>query len=102
MLGADEPYSTVPYFFSVLAEWGEVESVGPVSEWDEEVVRGSYDDGSFTTWFIKDGKLNAALTWGRSDDLDHARRMIENPEPLSDAQRAVLRDVDADLGRIGA
>jgi len=101
MLGADEAYAVVPYFYSVLSDWGELESVGPIAQWDEEIVRGSYDAGSFTTWYLQDGVVKAALTWGRSDDLDHARRMIEHPAKLDTAQREALRDVDSDLALVG-
>ena len=41
MLGADVPHEVVPYFFSVLGDWGELEYVGPAYEWDEEIIRGS-------------------------------------------------------------
>ena len=41
MLGKDVPHEEVPYFYSVLADWGELEYVGPAYEWDEEIVRGS-------------------------------------------------------------
>ena len=29
MLGGDVPHEVVPYFYSVLADWGELEYVGP-------------------------------------------------------------------------
>jgi len=35
MLGKDVPHAEVPYFFSVLGNWGELEYVGPAHEWDE-------------------------------------------------------------------
>ena len=76
MLGSDVAHTEVPYFFSVLADWGELEYVGPAYEWDEEIVRGSLDDGKFTNWYLKDGVVKAALTFGRSDDLDAARELI--------------------------
>ncbi len=41
MLGGNTPHEVVPYFYSVLADWGELEYVGPAYEWDEEIVRGS-------------------------------------------------------------
>ncbi len=43
MLGRDVPHTVVPYFFSVLANLGELEYVGPAASWDEEIVRGSLD-----------------------------------------------------------
>jgi 3-phenylpropionate/trans-cinnamate dioxygenase ferredoxin reductase subunit len=101
MLGKDVPHEVVPYFYSVLADWGELEYVGPAAEWDEEIVRGSLADGSFTNWYLKDGVVKAALTWGRSDDLDAARRLIVDGVVLDQAQRAALGAVDADLELLG-
>jgi 3-phenylpropionate/trans-cinnamate dioxygenase ferredoxin reductase subunit len=100
MLGKDLPHAEVPYFFSVLADWGELEYVGPAYEWDEEIVRGSLDDGNFTFWYLQDGVVRAALTFGRSEDLDHARRLIADGVQLGD-QRSALGDVDADLSTLG-
>ena len=59
MLGRDVPHDVVPYFYSVLADWGELEYVGPAYEWDEEIVRGSFEDGAFTNWYLKDGVVRA-------------------------------------------
>jgi 3-phenylpropionate/trans-cinnamate dioxygenase ferredoxin reductase component len=94
MLGRDVPHEEAPYFFSVLANLGELEYVGPASEWDEEIVRGSFDEGSFTDWYLKDGRMVAALTVGRPDDLDIARRLLAEKPVLDDAQRAALAELD--------
>jgi 3-phenylpropionate/trans-cinnamate dioxygenase ferredoxin reductase subunit len=101
MLGRDIPHETVPYFYSVLGDWGELEYVGPAREWDEEIVRGSMVDGSFTNWYLRDGRLVAALTFGRSEELDHARRLLVERAELDVAARAGLGDLDADLGSVG-
>jgi 3-phenylpropionate/trans-cinnamate dioxygenase ferredoxin reductase subunit len=90
MLGQDVPHEVVPYFYSVLADWGELEYVGPAYEWDEEIVRGSYESGEFTTWFLQDGRVRAALTFGRSDDLEQARRLIVQGSVLDGDARAKL------------
>jgi 3-phenylpropionate/trans-cinnamate dioxygenase ferredoxin reductase subunit len=97
MLGRDVPHEVVPYFYSVLGDWGELEYVGPAYEWDREIVRGSLDDGSFTNWYLKDGRVKAALTFGRSDDLDHARRLIAGGSLLDEHRQGALADVDSDL-----
>ena len=39
-------------------------------------MRGSFEDGAFTNWYLQDGVVKAALTFGRSDDLDAARKLI--------------------------
>jgi 3-phenylpropionate/trans-cinnamate dioxygenase ferredoxin reductase subunit len=100
MLGRDVPHTEAPYFFSVLAGLGELEYVGPASSWDEEIVRGSIEDGSFTNWYLQDGRVVAALTFGRSDDLDHARRLLAEKPVLDAPARARLGDLDADLGAV--
>ena len=85
----------------MLGDWGELEYVGPAYDWDEEIVRGSLADGSFTTWYVKEATVKAALTFGRSDDLDHARRLIKAGDELSGEDRARLADAEADLSAIG-
>ena len=93
MLGRDVPHDTVPYFFSDLADWASMEYVGPGS--GEPVIRGSLEDGDFTAFYVDDGRVTAALTVGRSDDLEHARRWITEgatPDP------AGLADESTDLG----
>ncbi len=100
MLGRDVPHETVPYFFSVLGDWGELEYVGPAREWDEEIVRGSLEGGSFTTWYLREERLVAALTFGRSEDLDYGRRLLVERPTLDASARAALADVDSALGAI--
>jgi 3-phenylpropionate/trans-cinnamate dioxygenase ferredoxin reductase component len=99
MLGRDVPHREIPYFFSVLGDWGELEYVGPAYRWDQEIVRGSIDDGAFTNWYLQDGRVRGALTFGRSDDLDHARRLIADGAQLGE-RGAALGDLDADLSTL--
>jgi 3-phenylpropionate/trans-cinnamate dioxygenase ferredoxin reductase subunit len=101
MLGQDVPHEVVPYFYSVLADWGELEYVGPAYEWDEEIVRGSYEGGEFTTWYLHGGRVRAALTFGRSDDLEHARRLIADGAVLDEHGRGALASVEGDLESVG-
>jgi 3-phenylpropionate/trans-cinnamate dioxygenase ferredoxin reductase subunit len=101
MLGRDVAHETIPYFFSDLADWASMEYVGPGS--GEPVIRGSMDDGDFTAFYLDtqggtgDGAVTAALTVGRSDDLEAARRWIAEgarPEP------AALADESTDLASL--
>ncbi|HEX6024706.1 MAG TPA: FAD-dependent oxidoreductase [Solirubrobacter sp.] len=82
MLGSDQPYDVIPYFFSDLADWTWMEYVGPAFGWTEEIVRGSIDDGEFTLWYVDGERLAAALTVGRSDDLERARELIRSRETV--------------------
>jgi 3-phenylpropionate/trans-cinnamate dioxygenase ferredoxin reductase component len=101
MLGQDTPYDVVPYFFSDLADWASLEYVGPAQDWDEEIVRGSTEEGSFSNWYLKGDRVLGALSVGRSEDLDHARRLIAEGRALTTQERAALGDVDNELDAIG-
>ena len=99
MLGRDQPHDVVPYFYSDLSDWASLEYVGPAAQWDQEVIRGSVDEGEFSVWYIKDGGVAAALSVGRSDDLEHARRLIVSGADLG-SRVAELGDLAADLARL--
>ncbi len=91
MLGRETPHETIPYFFSDLADWASMEYVGPGS--GEPVIRGSLDDGEFTAFYVDQGEVTAALTVGRSEDLEHARRWMAGggapgAEVLADLEQA--------------
>jgi 3-phenylpropionate/trans-cinnamate dioxygenase ferredoxin reductase component len=101
LLGEEEPYRVVPYFFSDLADWASLEYVGPAEDWDEVVFRGERDSGEFSAWYVKDGKVAGALSVERSEDLVKARELIESGADVS-AQRDALADPDSDLDAIGS
>jgi 3-phenylpropionate/trans-cinnamate dioxygenase ferredoxin reductase component len=82
LLGADAPHEDVPYFFSDLADWAAVEYVGPAHAWDEEVVRGSLEDGRFAVWYLHEGRVAAMLSVNGGGDLDHARELVRSGAPL--------------------
>jgi 3-phenylpropionate/trans-cinnamate dioxygenase ferredoxin reductase subunit len=100
MLGHDKPYDVVPYFFSDLSDWASLEYVGPAFDWDQEVVRGSLEEGEFSVWYLDDGRLAAALSVGRSEDLMHARRLIAAGGGLGGRGGAELADPELDLSAI--
>ena len=100
MLGQKQAYDVVPYFWSDLADWASMEYVGPATEWDEVWIRGSIDGGKFTAFYVQDGKVAAALTVGRSDDLTVAARLLKEKTDVS-ALRARLEDESADIAELG-
>ena len=69
--------------------------------WDEVVWRGDRDAGEFSAWYLDAGRLAAALSVGRSEDLAHARRLIESGADVS-GDRDALSDADSDLDEIGS
>ncbi len=87
MLGRGVVHDAIPYFFSDLADWASMEYVGPGS--GDVVIRGSLDEGEFSAFWIDEGRVTAAMSVGRSDDLEHARRWIKartapDPPALAD------------------
>jgi 3-phenylpropionate/trans-cinnamate dioxygenase ferredoxin reductase component len=92
MLGRGLDHDVVPYFFSDLADWVSMEYVGPGS--GDPVIRGSMEEGEFAVFWVDDGRVTAAMSVGRSDDLDQARRLIAERTQV-DASK--LADLGADL-----
>jgi 3-phenylpropionate/trans-cinnamate dioxygenase ferredoxin reductase subunit len=82
MLGADAPHTTVPYFFSDLSDWAAIEYVGPALVWDEEVVRGSMDDGSFAVWYLEGGRVRGMLSVNGGGDVGRASELIAEGEAV--------------------
>jgi 3-phenylpropionate/trans-cinnamate dioxygenase ferredoxin reductase subunit len=95
MLGRGLEHDVVPYFFSDLADWVSMEYVGPGS--GDPVIRGSMEEGEFAAFYVDDGRVTAAMSVGRSDDLDQARRFITE---RTQVDPAALGDLDADLASV--
>src|SRR4051795_10129536 len=100
-MGSEEPYRVVPYFFSDLADWTSLESIGPAQRWDEVVWRGTADSGQFLVWYLADGKVAGALSVDRSEDLEQARRLLESGTDVS-GQKDALADLDSNLEAVGS
>jgi 3-phenylpropionate/trans-cinnamate dioxygenase ferredoxin reductase subunit len=86
--GEHKPFDEIPYFWSDLADWATLESVGPPARWDREVVRGSVADGEFTVFYLDGGRMAGAMTVGRSDDLETARELMRSGAPVDEAALA--------------
>jgi 3-phenylpropionate/trans-cinnamate dioxygenase ferredoxin reductase subunit len=76
MLGGQEAYDVVPYFWSDLADWSSMETVGPAIEWDKIWWRGSIKEKEFTAWYVHNDRLVGALSVNRSDDIEVARELM--------------------------
>jgi 3-phenylpropionate/trans-cinnamate dioxygenase ferredoxin reductase subunit len=83
MLGAEEDYDVVPYFFSDLADWASLEYVGPAYEWDREEWRGSPEEGEFSVWYLQGDRVAGCLSVGRSEELAEARQKIADGTPFT-------------------
>jgi 3-phenylpropionate/trans-cinnamate dioxygenase ferredoxin reductase subunit len=94
--GREADFDEVPYFWSDLADWVTVEYIGPAAQWEREVVRGSLDEGRFAVFYLAGGRLAAALSVGREEDLMQARRLLADRVDLAGREDA-LGDPATDL-----
>lgn len=85
-LGDDQPFAEVPYFFSDLADWVAMESVGPARRWDRTLIQGSLDDDAFAVWFLAGDRVQGFASFNGVGDVDRARELLTAGEPVTDAQ----------------
>lgn len=95
MLGTRRPYSEVPYFWTDISDWCTAEWVGTTEEPEQEIVRGSVQDGVFSILRVAGGRVVSALSVERGEDLAHARRLIAARTDVS-GREAELADGDLD------
>jgi 3-phenylpropionate/trans-cinnamate dioxygenase ferredoxin reductase component len=99
MLGKGVDHDVVPYFFSDISNWAALEYVGPAYGWDREVVRGSFEAGEFAVFYIDGGRVTAALSVGRPEDLARARHWIASGTALGD-KVDTLSDLSTNLDEL--
>jgi 3-phenylpropionate/trans-cinnamate dioxygenase ferredoxin reductase subunit len=88
MLGQLEPYAPVPFFWSDQYDLT-LQYVGHASGQDQVVFRGDVGSQKFLAFYVRHGRLRAALGINRFRDVNAARRLIRDqiavtPEQLAD------------------
>jgi len=81
LAGAEEEYTEMPYFFTDQYDLG-MEYVGRASADDEVVVHGSLDDKVFRAFWVRDGRVVAAMhanDWDAGDVIKEAVRTGDLP-----------------------
>jgi 3-phenylpropionate/trans-cinnamate dioxygenase ferredoxin reductase subunit len=73
--GRPEAYDAVPRFWSDQYD-AKLQIVGLSAPTDSAVIRGSMDDGKFSVFYYRDGKLTAVDSINRPGDQMIARRLI--------------------------
>jgi 3-phenylpropionate/trans-cinnamate dioxygenase ferredoxin reductase subunit len=99
MLGADVAHDVVPYFWSDLADWTTLESVGAATAWDTELVTGTPGSEPFTVWYVAGERIVGALTAGRGADLDTARELIAAGAPARRLGELGIQTTTAEAAR---
>jgi 3-phenylpropionate/trans-cinnamate dioxygenase ferredoxin reductase component len=93
MLGRDEPYDTIPYFFSDQWDVG-MEYAGFADTWDEVVFRGDPAGREFIAFWLKDDRVVAGMNVNVWDVTDQIQALIRARRP---ADRGRLADPGVSL-----
>ncbi len=77
MLGADAPFTEVPYFWTDLADWASLEHVGGPAAWEREEIDGTIGGGPFGVRYLDgEGRLVAAVSADGGGDLEAAKAQL--------------------------
>lgn len=88
MLGADEPFDRVPYFFSDQYEVG-MEYSGHATGEHELVIRGDVDSARFIAFWMQGDRVQAAMNVGVWDVVAELQALIADQAPID---RDALQD----------
>ena len=91
----DEP----PYFFSDLFDLA-MEYLGDNQGWDDTVIRGDPDGDALTGFYLRQGRLVAALFVNRNEDVEPSKALIQGRLEVDDRARQTLSDPRADLASL--
>jgi 3-phenylpropionate/trans-cinnamate dioxygenase ferredoxin reductase subunit len=94
MLGGEEPYDKIPYFFSDQYDVG-MEYAGFADRWDEVVFRGDVDSREFIAFWVAEGRVLAGMNVNVWDVTDDIQALIRS---RAEVDRARLADPDEPLG----
>lgn len=75
MCGKLVPYDPIPFFWSDQYEFG-LQYYGNAVAWDKVVVRGRPDEGSFTAFYLENGRVEAVCAVNRSRDMSAIKRLL--------------------------
>ncbi|MCO7636631.1 FAD-dependent oxidoreductase [Pseudomonas sp. S 311-6] len=96
MLGHGQPYAMVPWFWTDQYEH-HFEGCGLPQEGDVVVLRGVPAEGSASAFYLRSGRLSAAASLNRPNDVRGAMRLIASGLAVS---AEALRDPECDLRKL--
>ncbi|MBO0840248.1 MAG: FAD-dependent oxidoreductase [Sciscionella sp.] len=86
ILGAAEPFSASPYFFSDQYDLGmEYRGLADPAA-DELVIRGDLSQREFIAFWLRDGRVQAAMNVNSWDDGDALQSLVDNQTATTSAQ----------------
>jgi 3-phenylpropionate/trans-cinnamate dioxygenase ferredoxin reductase subunit len=96
MLGRDEPYEQVPYFFSDQYDVG-MEYAGHATDWDEVVFRGDPAAREFIAFWLRDRRVLAGMNVNVWDVNEDIQALVRAGKQVDVAR---LTDADVALGEV--
>ena len=93
MLGERIPYDDVPWFWSDQYD-ANIQYAGHHTSYDELVVRGQLEGGSYAVFYLNAGVIDAVVGLNNAKDVRRAMPLIKARRPVD---RARLRDQTVDL-----
>ncbi|MGI6208643.1 MAG: NAD(P)/FAD-dependent oxidoreductase [Anaerolineae bacterium] len=99
MAGAQEPYTDLPSFRTVLFDMG-IRTWGDLETWDAALGRGSVEEGHFAYFHFLKGRLVGALASGLSEEEETAIPAFVAKRPGFDEVQAKLRDEGVSLAEL--
>ena len=96
MAGEEKAYTSLPYFFSDLFDLS-FEVWGHLSSWDQTVLRGDLETGSFALYYFDQGQMVGVLANGRPDEERKPMQALVKARPAYDDVVDRLGDTAVDL-----
>ena len=93
MLGERIPYDDIPWFWSDQYD-ANIQYAGHHTSYDELIVRGQLDGGSYAAFYLNRGVLDAVVGLNNAKDVRRAIPLIKARRPVDPVQ---LRDENVDL-----
>ena len=93
MLGERIPYEDIPWFWSDQYD-ANIQYAGHHTSYDELIVRGRLDGGSYAAFYMNGGLLDAVVGLNNARDVRRAIPLIKARRPVDPGQ---LRDETVDL-----
>jgi 3-phenylpropionate/trans-cinnamate dioxygenase ferredoxin reductase subunit len=96
MVGREDPYDHVPYFYSDQYDVG-MEYAGYATEWDEVVFRGDRAAREFIAFWLRDRRVLAGMNVNVWDVNEDIQALVRSAREV-DVSR--LTDTDVTLGDV--
>ena len=87
MLGGENPYCEVPWFWSDQYDVN-IQLVGLPTDFEETVTRGERADGSFVEFYMKGGRIDGAAAINNPRDIRFAKRLMQAEKTVDPAALA--------------